>query len=332
EGFYWINKTGYAQSLAYAIEKRGKFKEAENLFKGSLKLAREHVGDESIEFLGWRLLHYGDFLVRARRYSEAEPMYNEGIEIIKKFAESQPMDYKRHLSDIFNNHAVLLRNRNRFNNAESFYLEALEIGRPQSEEFPESVFITYIVSTILNNMGVLFNQTNRISAGEESYLEALQIWRDVVEKSPVLFNNRLSVNLNNYGVMLSGIDRLSESERIFQESLEIKRQLAEQGEGLEIVGVASVLNNIGNLLKKLERFEEAQAAFKEACEIYEEVIKNVSERYIEDLKRTLGNLRLLLMQTESPATSIQTIESRLKELGVSDFIEQEEWFEEEIII
>ncbi|MGY5872964.1 MAG: tetratricopeptide repeat protein [Candidatus Thorarchaeota archaeon] len=331
DGFYWMGVVNDRLGVAYTSRHMGRFKVAESLLKESIELARKHASEETMDHIGWVLIEYADLLNTLDRHSEAETYYIEAIEIIRKTAESQPKEYLRFVLAFLNNYGISLRRTKRISEAERDFLEALEIGKSLSKTFPEAVFFSRNYSVVLNNLGVLYSQTERYSESEDSLIKAVEIWRDLVEKTPLLFVDRLTATLNNYGILLSRTDRLTQSEEIFREALEMRRDLSKKREGLVALGIASVLNNLGIFLKRSDRLEEAQKVYQEACDIYEDLIKNTASIFERDLIRTLSNLRLLLTHADLSNELLESVNTRLKDLGISE-IREEEWSEEDIVL
>ncbi len=99
------------------------------------------------------------------RYSEAEPLYVEALEIYRtELGERHPST-----ASSLNNLALLYRSQGRYSEAEPLYVEALEIYRTELGERHPST------ASSLNNLALLYRSQGRYSEAEPLYVEALEI-------------------------------------------------------------------------------------------------------------------------------------------------------------
>jgi tetratricopeptide (TPR) repeat protein len=183
------------------------------------------------------------------RYSEAEPLYLQALEIGRRSLPEDPADLASHL----NNLAVLYRDQGRYSEAEPLYLQALEIDRRWLPEDHPGVAID------LNNLALLYQSQARYSEAEPLYLQALKIVRrSLPEDHP-----DLAINLNNLALLYRDQGRYSEAEPLYLQALEIdRRSLPEDHPRL-----ATHLNNLAELYESQGRYSEAEPLYLQALEI-----------------------------------------------------------------
>ena len=183
------------------------------------------------------------------RYSEAEPLYLQALEIGRRSLPEDPADLASHL----NNLAGLYRDQGRYSEAEPLYLQALEIDRRWLPEDHPGVAID------LNNLALLYRDQGRYSEAEPLYLQALKIVRrSLPEDHP-----DLAINLNNLALLYRDQGRYSEAEPLFLQALEIdRRSLPEDHPSL-----ATNLNNLAALYESQGRYSEAEPLYLQALEI-----------------------------------------------------------------
>jgi len=116
---------------------------------------------------------YAYFLADHRQVLQAAIWYEKALH----FAADNPQR-----ATMLNNLGNLQRAKNEFDQAETSYLEALEIYRKLAEVNPQT-YLPYVATT-LNNLGLLQSAKNEFDQAETSYLEALEIRRKLAEVNP----------------------------------------------------------------------------------------------------------------------------------------------------
>ncbi|MEG4022352.1 tetratricopeptide repeat protein [Microcoleus sp. S13C4] len=183
------------------------------------------------------------------RYSEAEPLFLQAVEIGRRaLPEDDPC-----LATDLNNLAELYYSQGRYSEAEPLYLQAVEIGRRSLPEDHPSLAI------YLNNLAGLYQSQARYSEAEPLYLQALEIdRRSLPEDHP-----DLATDLNNLAGLYQSQARYSEAEPLYLQGLEIvMRSLPEDHPSLAIN-----LNNLAKLYQSQGRYSEAEPLFLQAVEI-----------------------------------------------------------------
>ncbi|NJM70582.1 MAG: tetratricopeptide repeat protein [Scytonema sp. RU_4_4] len=99
------------------------------------------------------------------RYSEAEPLCQQALELSKRLLGEQHPN----VADSLHNLAGLYRSQGRYTEAEPLYQQALELGRRLlGDEHPS-------VATSLNNLAGLYYSQGRYAEAEPLYLQALNM-------------------------------------------------------------------------------------------------------------------------------------------------------------
>jgi len=183
------------------------------------------------------------------RYSEAEPLYLQAVEIDRR---SLPKDHPS-LATHLNNLAQLYQSQGRYSEAEPLYLQVVEIDRRSlPEDHPR-------LATHLNNLAQLYQSQGRYSEAEPLFLQALEIYRrSLPEDHP-----DLAIYLNNLALLYKSQGRYSEAERLYLQAVEIDRQSLPEDHPI----LATHLNNLAELYKSQGRYSEAEPLFLQAGEI-----------------------------------------------------------------
>ncbi|WP_445173476.1 tetratricopeptide repeat protein [Microcoleus sp.] len=183
------------------------------------------------------------------RYSEAEPLYLQAVEIDRR---SLPEDHPC-LATHLNNLAALYKSQGRYSEAEPLFLQVVEIGRRSlPEDHP-------ILATHLNNLAALYKSQGRYSEAEPLYLQAVEISRRLLPED----HPSLAAHLNNLAGLYESQGRYSEAEPLFLQAGEIhRRSLPEDHPDL-----ATHLNNLALFYKSQGRYSEAEPLYLQAVEI-----------------------------------------------------------------
>jgi CHAT domain-containing protein/tetratricopeptide (TPR) repeat protein len=183
------------------------------------------------------------------RYSEAEPLFREAIDIDRQqLGENHP-----DVATGLNNLAILYRAQGIYSEAELLYLEALDIYRQQFGNNDSSV------ATSLNNLAVVYQYQGRYSEAEPLLLEALDIYHQQLSDS----NPLIATGLNNLARLYLYQGRYGEAEPLLLKALDIRRQQL----GNNHPDVATNLNNLAALYRTQGRYEEAETLLLEAINI-----------------------------------------------------------------
>ncbi|WP_445245664.1 tetratricopeptide repeat protein [Microcoleus sp. OTE_8_concoct_300] len=205
------------------------------------------------------------------RYTEAEPLYLQAVEIDRR---SLPEDHPS-LANHLNNLAELYSSQGRYLEAEPLFLQALEIDRRSLPEDHPSL------ANHLNNLAQIYKFQGRYLEAEPLYLQAVEIdRRSLPEDHP-----SLATHLNNLAGLYESQGRYSEAEPLYLQAVEIdRRSLPEDHPRL-----ATHLNNLAGLYESQGRYSEAEPLYLQAVEIHK---RSLPEDH-PSLAIDLNNLALL---------------------------------------
>jgi tetratricopeptide (TPR) repeat protein len=224
------------------------------------------------------------------RYSEAERLYLEALEIDRRALPENHPSVATHL----NNLAGLYKFQGRYSEAEPLYLQAVEIHRRALPKNHPSL------ATSLHNLAGLYKSQGRYSEAEILYLQTVEIdKRSLPEDHP-----SLATSLNNLALLYQSQGRYSEAEPLYLQSVEIDRRALPQYHPI----LATHLNNLALLYQSQGRYSEAETLYLQALEIVRRALPEVHP----SLATSINNLALLYQSQgrylEAEPLYLQTLE------------------------
>ena len=182
-------------------------------------------------------------------YKEAEPLFNQALEIRRKIYG----EYHPSVASSLNNLAELYRKEGKYNEAEPLYKQSLEITRKIYGEYHP------YIATSLNNLAALYYEEGRYAEAEPLYKQALEILRKIYGE----YHPSVAQSINNLAVLYRKEGKYNEAEPLLKQSLEIRRKIY----GEYHPDVAQSLNNLALLYDEEGRYAEAEPLYKQALEI-----------------------------------------------------------------
>ena len=169
------------------------------------------------------------YLYERGRYSEAEPLYQQALEMRKRLLGEEHPD----VAGSLNNLAGLYRSQGRYSEAEPLYQQALEMRkRLLGEEHPS-------VATSLNDLALLYDSQGRYSEAEPLYQQALEMRKRLLGPE----HPDVATSLSNLAELYNSQGRYAEAEPLYQQAL----QILEQQLGAEHPNTVTVRNNLESL-------------------------------------------------------------------------------------
>ena len=227
--------------------------------------ARAGIRTESSALL---LSRTGYFLNSQGSYRQAEPLYEQALEIRRAVLGEQHLDTARSL----NNLAVLYQNQGRYEEAGPLCKRALAIRREAlGEQHPDT-------ATSLSNLGEFYRSQGKYEEAELLFKQTLEIRRAVLGEQ-----HRLTAwSLNNLGEFYRSQGRYEEAELLYKQALKIRRTVF----GEQHPDIAWSLNSLGLLYQSQGKYEEAERSYKEALAIWQTML---GEQH-PDTAQSLNNL------------------------------------------
>ena len=227
-------------------------------------------------------------------YEEAEKIYNEALEIYRKFARdnAQVYEYEAGVAGICNNLAILYEDTNRYEKAENLLTEALETQHRLARNSPKTYMPDMAMSC--NNLAGLYSHTSRHEEAEKLYTEALEICRRLAKDNSQAYEPDVAMTCNNLAGLFINTNRYEEAEKLYSEALEIRRRLAKDNPQAYEPDVAKTCNNLAALYADTNRYEEAEKLYSEALEIRRRLAKDNPMAYEPSVADTCNGLARLL--------------------------------------
>ena len=312
-----------------------KYSEAEKIFRKSLKLKKEILGEKHIEY-AYSLHNLGSFYGERGQYLEAEPLLLKALEIRLATLGKKNKTYLKTLENI----AIIYAKQGKYSQAEPFFLEVLDIKKSiygetnpdyigslkklaffyqsqgnfyqaeplflKVQEIKKNIFgenhLEYANS--LDELGMLYYYQDKYSKAEIVDLKALEIKRVVLgEKHPEYINS-----LNNLGTVYIGQKKYNDAEALYLKILENEKL---SGEKLS----ESYMNNLAYVYEEQKKYSQAESLYLETLQFKKELLGKKNKSY----GITLKNLALLYRKQgkyiESESLFLESLEIKRETLG-----------------
>jgi tetratricopeptide (TPR) repeat protein len=230
------------------VQKQGRYREAEQLYKISLEIWKDCGNDIGIAITLNRL---GMIYQAQGNYQQAEASYQQAQTTL----QAQSEDASSVMAAISSNLAELHRERGNYQQAEAFYQQT----PVQQKELLAEPNLDSAIN--LNNLGILYTNQGKYREAEASYLQALTLYKTLLgDKHPDVANS-----LNNLAGVYSLLGQDAEAESFYQQALTIMEQHFEADHPT----IALNLNNLGELYRKQGQYDKAEDYFLRALTIRE---------------------------------------------------------------
>ncbi|MTJ47137.1 tetratricopeptide repeat protein [Dolichospermum sp. UHCC 0259] len=273
------------------------------------------------------------------RYSEAEPLYLQSLEIRKHqlgadhpavaqslnnlavlykaqgcYSKAEPLYlqsseiWKHQLGTdnlsvalSFNNLAELYKAQRNYSKAEPLYLQSLEMRKRQlGADHPD-------VAQSLNNLASLYELQGYYSNAEPLYLQSLEIRKCKLGTD----HPDVGQSLNNLALFFYLQGRYSDAEPLYLQSLEIaKCQL-----GIDHPEVATSLNNLAGLYYSQGRYGDAELLFLQSLEIEKQKLGTDHPNVAQCLNNLAELYRIQERYTDAEPLFLQSLEIKKRQLG-----------------
>jgi CHAT domain-containing protein/Tfp pilus assembly protein PilF len=260
-------------NLALLCQARGRFAQAEPLFREALQMRRRLCGNQDHPAVAQSENNLAGLYLALGRYTDAEPLFRETLAMYRRL---YPQQDHPSLAIGLNNLALVLHERGQYVEAEPLYREALEMKRrlyPQLDH-PSLAFS-------LNNLAGCLR-------GQGKYAEAETLHREALQMRRRLFAGRdhpeLAMSLNNLAVVLCYRGQGAEAETLHREALQMYRRLYR---GQDHPDIARTLNNLAGLLKDRGQYGDAELLFRDVLAMRRRVY---AEQDHPELAQALNNL------------------------------------------
>jgi hypothetical protein len=229
------------------------------------------------------VFEFAHFLQEHNQYNQAQPLYEEALQIYRSLAQENPAAYLPDVAMTLNNLANLQKDKNEFGSAQEKYEEALQIYRALAQENP-AAYLPDVAMT-LNNLANLQKAKNEFGSAQEKYEEALQIRRSLAQENPAAYLPDVATTLNNLAILHSDKNEFGSAQEKYEEALQIYRSLAQENPAAYLPNVAMTVINLSIFyLQSLPDQEKSIALAVEAVELLLPVYEQIP--YLENYLKT----------------------------------------------
>lgn len=247
--------------------------------------AGQRIGEKAL-----RLLEKGKF-------SEALPLHEKALAIIKKTRGERHRDYAVAL----NNLGILYWDMGDYEKAEALLQQAVEIRKKVlGERHPE-------YARSLCNLALVYLETANYEKAEQLLQRTLQIREKVIGKTDPEYAH----SLNNLGLLYGRMGQYKKAEASLQEALKIEERVV----GKEHADYAECLNNLAQLFKDRGEYEKAEPLAEQAVQILKNAL-GIKHPYLAASLHNLGNLYTLRSEGDKAETCLkEAVQIRKQVLG-----------------
>ena len=247
--------------------------------------------------LAYLLVCVGYYLVDQGRYGEAEPYYQQSLEMKRKLLGNEHPS----VASSLNNLAALYESQGKYEEAEPYYQQSLEMSRKLlGNEHPS-------VPSSLNNLAELYRSQGKYEEAEPYFLQSLEMRRKLLGNE----HPDVASSLNNLAALYKSQGKYEEAEPYLQQSLEMSRKLL----GNEHPSVATSLNNLAELYRSQGKYEEAEPYYQQSLEMNRKLLGNEHPSVATSLNNLAELYRSQGKYEEAEPYYQQSLDMRRKLLG-----------------
>ena len=230
-------------------------------------------------FVGWsKLYDYASFL-------EDQNDYTNAIEVAENLrwyysAPGRKVD-EYDLGRLYNLLGVLYDLQNRFEEAEEYYLAAIEIMKRLVEKNADAYESGLAMSCY--NTGLFYHKHGQSEKAEKYYLAAIEIRKRLVEKNAEAYEPDLAGCYNNAGALYHKQNQPEKAEKYILAAIEIEERLVEKNADAYEPDLAGSYYNAGIFYSDHGQPEKAEKYILAAIEIRERLVKKNADAYEPDL-------------------------------------------------
>jgi tetratricopeptide (TPR) repeat protein len=316
----------------------GKYQEAEQMYRQTLKLKEKALGKEHPNTFG-SMNNLALVLDSQGKYEEAEQMHRRTLELMEKILGKE---HPRTL-DSMNNLALVLDNQGKYEEAEQMHRRTLEprekmLGR----EHPDTLDSMNNLALVLESQGKYeeagqmhrrtlelkekilgkehprtldsMNNLAEVLRRQGKYEEAGQMHRQALEDSIRVLGKEHPDTLdsmNNLALVLNSQGKYEEAGRMHQQTLELKEKVL----GKEHPRTLDGMDNIGIVLRRQGRYEEAEQMHRQTLELKEKVLGKKHPSTLDSMGNLASALSSQNKYEEAEQMHQQALDGYVKVLG-----------------
>lgn len=202
------------------------YNESEKLHMEAQPIWKSLSDKDPEQFLNQRaysLYKYIILLKKLKKTDTVEKLYTEVLELYSKLAEENP-NYREKLAEVHGNRGLFLKRQKQYEQAESEYLEAIDICRQATENF--GLTFDRELARIFHFLGILYKDTIQKGIGSlEKSLEALnesfQIYSKLAENDPDKYQHLMASVLRTKAKAYNTVKDYSEAKKVNGEAVAV---------------------------------------------------------------------------------------------------------------
>lgn len=219
------------------------------------------------------------------RTSEIEPAQRASLDLYRRLAAWDPVQYEPRLAAVLGNFEALTES-GRPEDALPANVEAVAIRRRLAADRPEHAAE---LAWSLGQLGTTLEALGRYEEAGVVLVEALELQRTLAKENERGTRPDLAGALSALGALCSAAGRADEALRLEREALEIRRDLAREHPGKYLHVLAHSLSNLGVTLARRGRYDEAVLLEEEAVALRRDLARD-NPRSLKYLAQSLSNL------------------------------------------
>ena len=246
--FEFDQASNLLNQMAYYLERRAQYTQAEPLYQRALAICEKQLGPEHHE-TAICLDNLANVYREQRKYEQAVPLTQRALAIFEK--QLGPEHHET--ATCLDNLAGLYREQRKYEQAEPLFQRALMIREKWlSPEHPS-------IANSLNNLAELNRAKGKYKQAEPLFQRALMIREKWLGPEHLLTVQ----SLDNLALLYDDQGRYGEAERLFQRALTIKEKQLEP----EHPSIANSLNHLALLYDVQGKYKQAEPLYQRALAI-----------------------------------------------------------------
>ena len=250
---------------------RGKYAEAEGMYRQTLELMEKALGQEHPSMLA--SMNSLAIVLRGQgKYKEAERMHQRALELSEKVLGQEHPDTLCSM----NNLALVLRRQGKYKEAEQMHQRALELSeKVLGQEHPDTL-------CSMNNLALVLDSQGKYKEAERMHQWALELREKVLGRE----HPSTLGSMDNLALVLRHQGKYKEAERMHQWALELREKVL----GREHPSTLDSMDNLALVLRHQGKYKEAERMHRRALELREKVLGQEHP----DTLCSMNNLALVL--------------------------------------
>jgi tetratricopeptide (TPR) repeat protein len=281
-------------NLAQFLSRRGQYREAEDLFVRSLRIAQDRPADPRIRPI--LLLNLAALYSQTNRPDRAEPLLDEALILCRKyFGPRSPQ-----VSSVLKSLGIVYAMTKRIKPAEGRLKEALALAESRRDSRPEDL------ASVLTSLAGIYSLQHRWHRAEALLTRAL----DILENSYGPRHTGVSDALANLGAHHVLRGELARAESAFRRALDIRLLVY----GPEHIDAANTSSALAAVLTAQGKYEEAHRLFVSSLPVQERFLGQDAPKFALALEQFSALLRQL---DDTPQAEILEARARYIRAGLA---------------